>query len=310
MKRNRWWPLRVAWVLTIALGWAAPFAAAGSATEHNGIRHVLLIILDGVRPDALQQASTPNIDELAAAGAHTWNAWTTSPPVTIAAMPSIFSGAPPEVHRVQRWSDRMQAESIVEVLERAGLQCAVVGQSAVLGGQAATFHSDFEDRADYLEHFTQQALQCLEEHKPFFIAVYNPVPDKTAHQFGHQSLEYRRAIEQADVYIGKLMDALKRLGVFHHTLIVITTDHGMTGRSHSLGQATDMRIFSIWHGPGIKAGYEMLVDPATSVAHHTWDIAPTITALLSLDPPRDSLGKPLLAIFSNRSPTPSSGRVP
>ncbi len=222
------------------------------------VAHVVLIVIDGVRPDVLQEANTPNIDALAAEGSYTWNAWTVRPSGTIAAVPAIFTGATPEVHGVTDWRGEIHAETLVEVFNEAGLTSAIVGNDAILGGYSATYCTGYYSHPEADKHFTDIAIKWFTEYRPFFLAVYNPMPDKRGHEFGHWSEEYKKAIEDADFQIGRIVNMLKELGVYERTLVVITTDHGMTGRSHGAGTTTDMRIFSIFKGPGVKQGYQMV----------------------------------------------------
>ena len=268
--------------------------------------HVILIVVDGVRPDILVGADTPNIDNLIASGSFTWNAWTVTPSVTIAAVPSIYTGATPEVHGVTDWHGEIYAETIVEVFEEAGLPCAIVGQDPILGGYSATYCTGYYSHPQADEHFMTLAIDLLWENDFYFISIYDPMPDKRGHGYGHDSPEYREAIENADYHIGRLVENLKELGVYENTLIVITTDHGMTGTSHGHGYETDMRIFSVWHGPGVKQGYEMadlIYIPAsgtydeTYVAHRIIDIAPTMTELVGVRPPENAEGEVIRQIF-------------
>jgi len=150
------------------------------------------------------------------------------------------------------------------------------------------------------------AIDLLWENDFYFIAIYDPVPDHMGHSYGSSSPEYREAIEDVDYHIGRLVENLKELGVYENTLIVITPDHGMTGTSHSGGYETDMRIFSVWHGPRVKQGYEMensIYIPAsgtydeTYVAHRIIDIAPTIAELVGVRPPENSEGEIIWQIF-------------
>jgi uncharacterized membrane protein len=268
--------------------------------------HVILVVIDGVRPDVLLEANTPNIDTLIAEGSYTWNTWTVTPSITIAAIPSIFTGATPEVHQVTNWDGEIYAETMVEVFEGAGLPCAIMGQDPILGGYSATYCTGYYSHPNADEHFMTLAINMLAENKPYFMTIYNPMPDKRAHAYGHESPEYRESIENADYHIGRLINKLKEFGVFEQTLIVITTDHGMTGTSHSYGYETDMRIFSIWRGPGIKRGFEMFnmvyvhgtetYDNAY-VAHRTIDIAPTITELVGVRAPENAEGEVIWQIF-------------
>jgi predicted AlkP superfamily phosphohydrolase/phosphomutase len=205
----------------------------------------------------------------------------------------------------------------VEVFEEAGLPCAIVGEDAILGGYSATYCTGYYSTTDPAEHFMNIAIDLLRENDFYFIAIYDPVPDHMGHSYGSSSPEYREAIEDADYHIGRLVENLKELGVYENTLIVITPDHGMTGTSHGYGFATDMRIFSVWHGLGVKRGYEMadsVYIPAsgtyggTYVAHRIIDIAPTITELMGVRPPENAEGEVIRQIFDEVNvETPSSG---
>jgi len=282
------------------------FVPAPTFAESEEIEHIVLIVVDGVRPDVLLAARTPNIDNLVAEGSYTWNAITVSPSITIAAIPSIFTGATPEVHRIDNWKGRIRAETIVEVFEEVGLPCAIVGEDPILGRYSASYCTGYYSTAEPDKHFTTLAIEWFIEHRPFFLAIYNPVPDSVGHMYGDQSDEYRWAIESADSQIGRIMDMLRELDVYEQTLIVITTDHGMTGRSHGAGLPTDMRIFSIFKGPGVKKSFEMENVGFTVhlgyVGHRIIDIAPTITALAGLRTPTDSEGRVILQIFAENNP--------
>jgi len=290
---------------------------ASLTPENTPYEHVILIVVDGVRSDILVGANTPNIDNLTASGSFTWNAWTVRPSNTITAIPSIFTGATREVHRVTDWDGEIYAETFVEVFEEAGLPCAIVGEDPILGGYSATYSTNYYSHPQAEEHFMTLAIDLLRENDFYFVTVYNPVPDHMGHQYGHSSPEYREAIEDADYHIGRLVENLKELGVYEDTLIVITPDHGMTGRSHGRGYATDMRVFSVWHGPGVKENYQMVDNvyiPAsgnydeTYVAHRIIDIAPTITELAGVRAPWDAEGNvitQILAEVETPSETPS-----
>jgi hypothetical protein len=285
------------------------FGSAPSYGKPSETKHVILIVLDGVRPDRLLAANTPNMDNLAADGSYTWNAITVIPSVTISAIPSIFTGATPAVHKVEDWAGQIWAETIVEVFEGAGLPTAIIDQDPILGGYSATYCTGYHSHYNEFEYYTTMAINYFTQHDPFFLTIYDPEPDEMAHEFGDQSDQYRSAIERADVQIGRIMDMLRELGVYDQTLIVITPDHGMTGFNHGSGIPTDMRIFSIFRGPGVKRGYEMenLENSDIGyVAHRIIDIAPTITVLSGLRTPANSEGSVIYQIFADNSPIAAS----
>ena len=61
---------------------------------------VVLIMLDGVRPDALVAAHTPRIDAFMAGGAYTLKARSVMPSVTLPCHTSIFHSVPPTRHGI------------------------------------------------------------------------------------------------------------------------------------------------------------------------------------------------------------------
>jgi len=254
------------------------------------IKHIVLIAVDCVNPTTLQQAATPNIDSLIASGSYTYNSCTVNPANTISAIPAIFTGAPQEVHQLYEWTGTMQAESIIEVLEESGYPCAIVGEGENLGGYAASYNTGFVKRSDHDEYYFDIAVDWLVEYEPFFMFIYNDMPDKAGHQYGLGSDEYLAALETADYHIGRVIETLQDQGVYNETLIVVTTDHSLQGTSHSRGPT-----FSIWKGPGIKEEYEMnasyeYVTGYGWVSHTLDDVAPTITELLGLRSPNEATG--------------------
>ena len=220
------------------------------------IDFVLLVLIDGVRPDVLESAYTPHMDELRREGTTTLQAWSTWPSTTLAGVPTIHTGAPPEVHRVRNWHGTIYAETLVEVFREYGLESALVGCDPILGGYAAAYvtgHHYTEDPG----YFPTRAISWLRENRPFFLFLYDPKPDAAGHAHGHNSLQYRQAIETADAQIGRLLATIDEEGLREKSLVVITTDHGMTERSHSYGHLTDRLVFSIWRGPGVRVNHQM-----------------------------------------------------
>ena len=84
---------------------------------------VLLFSIDGVRPDAIEQASTPVLDRLKQAGAWTGRARSVMPSVTLPCHQSMFRGVPPERHGIT--SNRFQplarpVPSLIDAAHAAG----------------------------------------------------------------------------------------------------------------------------------------------------------------------------------------------
>ena len=86
-------------------------------------RQVTLFVVDGLRPDALRQADTPQIDSLAADGACTWQAQAVFPSVSLPCRLSMFLAVAPSLHGVlsNLWvRPELPVPSLFEVVQAAG----------------------------------------------------------------------------------------------------------------------------------------------------------------------------------------------
>ncbi|MCZ7543581.1 MAG: alkaline phosphatase family protein [Anaerolineae bacterium] len=91
-------------------------------------RKVILIILDGCRPDGIAQADTPHIDALRQVGAYTWAAQSVMPSISLPTHMSMFRGVPPERHGITENVYAPTAAlypSVVEVARQAGMHTAM-----------------------------------------------------------------------------------------------------------------------------------------------------------------------------------------
>src|SRR5262245_8132085 len=71
------------------------------AADPSPIQHVLIISIDGMRPDLLLRGDTPRIHSLLQTGSFTMWARTVPASTTLPAHVSMLTGVPPEVHGVQ-----------------------------------------------------------------------------------------------------------------------------------------------------------------------------------------------------------------
>jgi len=89
---------------------------------------VILVVIDGCRPDALETASTSAIDHLIASGASTMAARTVEPPITLPAHFSLFTSHHPRDHHVTTNTDRPclspKTCSIIEAVKKERLKTA------------------------------------------------------------------------------------------------------------------------------------------------------------------------------------------
>src|SRR5579871_4728394 len=108
------------------------------------VRRVVLVVLDGLRPDAIDAFALTHVAQLAARGASTLDARTIAPSVTAAAMATLLTGQTPAHHGVV--SDRFHIprrrgpmDPLPRVLGAAGFPTSVFigGLPPLYGGLAS-----------------------------------------------------------------------------------------------------------------------------------------------------------------------------
>lgn len=282
--------------------------------EHTHLheQRVILFLIDGLRPDALQQAHTPVIDDLIAYGASTMNARTVSPSISLPCIASLFLGTPPQVHGITTnvWTAAAPGPNLFGVVNESERRAAAFYNWEELRdlarpGQLTTsfFLRDDaapDERADTL--LTDVTITVLTEAAARgqlvdFAFIYLGYTDLAGHRHGWMSDPYIRAIENADTCIGRVITALepqRAAGTStyaspdHRYGVVVTADHGGHDKGHGSDAGTDMTIPLVLYGhPAFAPGQE-LAAPVSIL-----DIAPTIATWMGLTPPPAWTGRAL-----------------
>ena len=256
----------------------------------------VLILVDGLRPDALSVADVPTINKLLQRSVHTFQARTVVPSVTLPCISSIFLGVPPEIHGTvgNYWnSGDWQAPGIIDLVKQFGGKTAAFYNWEQLRDIS---HPGSLDISICLNHAESHDLplgesdkQVVEIASPFilsshfeFIFVYLGCLDTAGHRHGWMSTEYLQTLENADLCIGKL---LKSVPAAAH--VIIASDHGGHDHAHGSEVPEDMTVPLIISGNRLKPG--QLVSPVSVL-----DIAPTAASLLGLRAPKEWMGKSLV----------------
>lgn len=298
-------------VATLLAAAAATLWASGCQPADAGSRpRVLLIGIDGVRPDVLAEVATPNLDALRADGAYTASARTTDPTVSGPGWSSMLIGVWPDKHgvlsndftsnRYGEWPDFLtrleSADSTLRTVAVADWPPLVEEDSGgpLIGDAPDVKHhlNGYEigwGAADSLS--TILAVEELRSGDPDALFLYLGNPDETSHQAGSIGEEYRSAIAEADRRVGEVLAALRsRPGYAREDwLILVSTDHGRTPRGGHGGESPEERtIFILAAGPaaapGEIPGGAAIVDVAVTALTHV---------LGSVDPAWGLDGKPV-----------------
>jgi predicted AlkP superfamily pyrophosphatase or phosphodiesterase len=263
---------------------------------------VILIIIDGCRPDGLQRADTPNIDRLIDAGVHTFTARTVTPSITLPAHFSIFTSNMPYSHNVLTNAPGVapapSAWSLIDLVKYHGKRTAAfysweqlrhLSQPGSLD-MAVCINSVHEPDSDM--RIAEVAASHLSAHAPDFCFVYLERTDYTGHEQGFMSEAYVDAIEAADRAVGMLVTCIEGNGIAKDYHFILHSDHGGNGFHHQEELPEVMTVPWIAAGPKIKQ--KQVIQEDVSIIN----TAPTIARLMNIRPHWLWKGKPL-DIFEN-----------
>ena len=255
-------------------------ASLSVSAEAPRTQRVLAIGLDGVRPDALAVARTPNLDKLIRRGAYTTNTqilsqrYTKSNTISGPGWSSILTGVWADKHGVHdnkftgknyehfpHFFDRLKSQ-YPQAQTASFVDWVPIDEHIVSSADMRKRYAP-KDGPDYVRtdaEIARDASQHLAKGDPTATFVYLGAIDETGHRHGfHPTVkEYVSAIEVVDGHVGRLMAAIQqRPGRAREDwLILVTTDHGGLGTGHGDGQnVPEIRnVFMIVSGSPARKG--------------------------------------------------------
>lgn len=267
------------------------------------VEHVVIVSMDGGRPDVILTSNTPNIHELAAQGAYTWFAQTVNPSITLVSHSSMLTGCLPAKHGIT-WNDKFRPEAgyvktstCFEIAKAAGLGTAMfVGKEKLKHIAKPGTLDKFELISGGTIGVSTAAAEYFRANKPAILFVHQADPDAVGHSKGWGSPEHHAALETCDQGIGLLRKAIAESGVQGKTILIITADHGGHLKNHGSTDPRDMTIPWVCWGPGIIKPGEVQAPVLTC------DTAATAIHALGLPADPNWDGKPITEIFETAQP--------
>ena len=269
----------------------------------RSVRRVILIVLDGLRPDAIQTLGLSHVARLAVRGASTLRGTTVAPSVTAACMASLLTGVRPDAHGVQspRFHiprRRGRTRPLPRVLAEAGypssgFMCRVPwlmrGIARRIAGRLGVETTGFH--GTHASDVLARAALALRAQRRGLILLHWPDCDDAGHDHGWMSEPYQRAAYGLDNTLGRLLDGVD-LSPTSDTMVVAMADHGGGGAvptNHDSAHPLDRTIPIVLAGGGIVPG--SLRDGA-----HLLDVPPTILRALQVPIPNSYEGRPLVDV--------------
>ncbi len=254
---------------------------------------VVLVLVDGMRPDSLAACGNPFVAELLAHSAYTLKGTTVMPSVTLPCHFSLFHSVAPQRHGI------LTNIYVPQVRPVRGLFEALHG-----AGKSSAMFYDWEELRD-LSRPDNITYACFASGHQFGYEKANPIivanllhyfktygqpdftflylgwTDEAGHDFGWMTPEYLRAVGGS---LDSVRQVVETLG--DDTLVILTADHGGHERSHGTEMPEDMTIPVFLYNRTF-AGHEL---SSASIL----DLAPTAADVLCVPADREWEGKSLL----------------
>ncbi|HEX6307085.1 MAG TPA: ectonucleotide pyrophosphatase/phosphodiesterase [Longimicrobiales bacterium] len=275
----------------------APLALVSEAVAARGVTsHVVVVSIDGLRPDAIERFGARTLQRLMAEGSYSLEAKTILPSKTLPSHTSMLTGVEPDAHGVTWNSEEMEVHghvatpTIFAAAKQAGYRTAaffskekfehlaVPGTLDHVQIPGGLFGKSMADATvDHVERYLRGA-------RPNLLFVHIGEPDFAGHLFGWMSTPYGWAVRTADQQLAELIAATDRAFGAGNYALIVTADHGGHGRDHGSDDARDVTIPWIAWGEGITAG-TVLPRGISTV-----DTAPTALRLLGVEPTAEIAG--------------------
>ncbi|MBC7364036.1 MAG: sulfatase-like hydrolase/transferase [Candidatus Aminicenantes bacterium] len=296
-----------------------------SAADYN----ILLITLDTTRADHLgcygyKKARTPNLDRLASEGLRFENVYCPAP-LTLPSHTSILTGLEPVKHGVRNNGYYLPEglRTVTEYLQNLGYKTAAFVSSYSVDSRFGldrgfetyddTFQANMPFKTLNAERKAEDTFSCFAswlennfKYKFFcWVHYFDPhLPYTPPSPFREEFADnpYDGEIAYMDLYIGRIIDALKEKGVLGRTIIVVAGDHG-----EGLGE-------KIEQGHGLYLYEETVRVPLIFWNKTVWpkaqaistkvrliDVAPTLLEMVGLSAEASLMqGKSLLPVMTGR----------
>ena len=273
--------------------------AKGRVTDH-----VIVISVDGLRPDAIEKYHATTLQRLMREGRYSLKAQTISISRTLPAHTSMLTGVDADVHGIHWNSDKTGTFGHVKVPTVFGVAHDAGFSTAAIFSKTKFHHLEAPNTIDYVkspkgklavlpwpaQRTADYVEQYLGHAKPNLFFVHIAEADFAAHQFGWMSSTYGRSVREADIAVRRILSkADATFGRGRYT-VVVTADHGGHDKTHGSTDPRDMTIPWIVWGAGVQHG-----DTLSGI--RTMDTAATILWMLGVNAPESWSGRAVAGAF-------------
>ncbi len=295
--------------------------------------NVLIITMDTTRADHIgaygyQAAQTPNLDRLARQGVMFENSYSCVP-LTLPSHSAFFTGRYPIANNVRNNGSYLLPEkeiTLAEVLRDHGFDTRAVVASFVLlskfgVNQGFSLYDDSLDTHEMIRNYKSEipADRVYEKFSGwlgqndgrrffYWLHFYDPhtpyrPPLEFAKRFpADQKGLYDGEIAYTDVWIGRVIEDLRRRGLLERTLVVVAGDHGEAFGEHGeqghgiFCYQETLKVPLIFYAPKL-VGKPRRVSARVNLT----DVMPTVLDLLNMEIPRPVQGRSFLGLLNGHA---------
>ena len=220
---------------------------------------VVLVLIDGMRPDGFLKCGHPFAQKLMQISKYTLNAKTVVPSVTLPCHMSLFHSVDPDRHGIvsNYYTPQVRPiEGLYEMLALSGKKSAMFYTWEPLRdlsrpGRLHTAEMLNIARQENVDvKITDRAIEYVNKELPDFTFLYLGETDEFGgHKYGWMSDEYLKYINVAIGCVEKVYNSLPK----DYTLILLA-DHGGHDRTHGTDKEEDVTIPLFAIGEGFEQG--------------------------------------------------------
>lgn len=252
----------------------------------------ILVVIDGLRPDAIGMAHTPTLDFLMKQGASSMSVESVSPSITLPAHLSMFTSLSPYSHGVMTNTAMPDMSACAQSL---------FSQIKSHSGEVSSFYS-WENLRNLampgsMDYSLYQRVTCEKDliilagtaashiitRSPDFCFIYLEWPDIIGHKSGWMSRDYLEAVGTTDQALELIVEGILPTNEQEWFNLLVVSDHGGKDRHHNMHCPENLTVPLVAWGRDIRKNFKIkdnisLLDVAPSIAHllhipphHAWE---------------------------------------
>lgn len=272
------------------------------------VRHVFIISYDQGNPELIRTNDLPMFHQMVKEGAHTWEAYTIVPSITLPSHTSMLTGVGIQKHQVT-WNSYVPTNGFVKVPTIFSMAKERKLRTAMFVGKEKFKHLEVPGTIDELvwpqpdddaKSVARAFAAEFGKTKPNLCFIHFRDPDTVGHATGAYSPEKVQALKDCDEALKTIKDAVAAAGVLDQSVFILTADHGAhdaknkegkTVGSHGDARPEDVLIPWVAWGKGVRKNFTVTA-PVIQ-----YDTAATALWLLRVPLPEHFWGRPVTSAF-------------